>query len=172
MIGIIIFELFVISYTLGLWYYMRNKGYKNITRKFAILAIGVLLFEFMTEPMFINTGYSSWAYLYKDITWVVTLGWVSIFMTSIISVDYHFHHLPEKKRFWLYLLFIEALTVPIESGLVQTGMRKFSTIVTAQLSGLYIPLTVVPLEGIFAIPVLASLILTFYKYINHLFDTA
>lgn len=170
--GVLLFELFIIIYTAGLWLYMKSKKYKNITRKFAVLTVGVLLFEFMTEPMFQNIGFNSWAYLYKDITWIITLGWISIFMTAIMLVDYFFGYLPEKKRFWLYLLLIEVLTVPIESGLIQSGIRKYSNLIAVNLSGLYIPLTIVPIEAIYAIPVFTSLILAFYKYINHLFDTA
>ena len=169
--GITIIEVMIVIYTISLWVYMKKNKYRDVTRKFIILFVGVLLFEIMSEPMWLNEGFDSWAYIYKDITWVITLGWVSIFMTSILIVDHAFRHLPEKSRFWLYLLFIEAITVPIEAGLVESGVRKYAPVLTATMSGLFIPYTSVPLEAVYAIPLFTSLILTFYKYINHLFDT-
>lgn len=168
--GILIFEFAIIVFTISLWGYMKKKDYKNVTRKFIILFVGVLLFELMSEPMWLNQGFSWWAYLYKDITWIITLGWVSIFMVSILLVDFAFTKLPEKKKFWIYLLFIQAITVPIEAGLVQSGIRNYAPFLKATMTGFNIPLTVVPLEAIYAIPLFTSLILTFYKYVNYLFD--
>lgn len=162
-------EVVIILYVIALYIFMIKHKYKNIARKSIILIIGILLFEFMSEPMFENIGFHSWSYLYKDITWIVTLEWLSIIFTSIIIVDYLYSHLPEKRRFWLYLLFIEGITVPIEIFLVQTGIRKYAELLTVNLSGLYIPFTSVPIEGVFAIPAFTALILCFYKYVNHLF---
>ncbi len=163
-------ELFIIAFTIGLYFFMKKRGHKNVLRKLIILFVGVLLFEIMSEPMWLNLGFDSWAYIYKDITWIITLGWVSIFMTSILIVDHAFHHLPEKKRFWLYLLFSEAITVPLEMLLLETGIRKYAPILIDTMTGFTIPFTTVPLEAIYAIPLFTSLIIVFYKYVNHLFE--
>ena len=170
MIGILIFELFVIAFTIGLWIFMSKKGYKKVSRKFIVLFVGALLFEIMSEPMWINSKLSSWAFLYKDISWVLTLGWVSIIMFSILLVDYEFRKLPEKKRFWLYLLVIEAITVPLETVLFTVGIRGYAPELLARTSGFLIPFTTMPVEGVIVIPIFISLIITFYKYVNYLID--
>ncbi len=170
MSGVLLFEIIVILYTIGLFTYMVKKKYSNVLRKFCILFVGVLLFEIMSEPMWLNDGFSSWAYIYQDITWVLTLGWVSIFMTAIILIDRSYGSLSEHKRFWYYLLCIEAITVPIEMGLLQTGVRDYAPLLKQSMSGLLIPFTIVPIEAVYAIPLFAALIISFYKYINHLFE--
>ncbi len=163
-----IFEFIVIIYTILLAVFMIKRKHKNVLRKMAILFIGVLLFEIISEPMWLNTGFDSWAYIYRDITWVMTLAWVSVFLTAIMLVDYGYGRLPEKKRFWLYLLIIEAIYVPIEAGLIQTGVRAYAPVLTETMTGFAIPLTSVPLEAIYAIPIFTALILSFYKYVNYL----
>jgi hypothetical protein len=168
--GILIFEIFAIAFTVLLWVFMKSKGYKNVTRKFLILFFSVLLFEFMSEPMWANTGFQKWAYIWQDITWIITLGWVGIFMLTFLIVDYAFRTTPEKKKFWIYLLVLEAIVVPIESGLIISGVRGYAPILADTLSGYMIPLTVVPIEAVYAVPLFTSLIICFYKYINYLFD--
>ncbi|MBT4857930.1 hypothetical protein HON49_02050 [archaeon] len=168
---IIFLEVLIVVYFIGLWFYMNKKGYKNTTRKLIILFFGVLLFEVMSEPMWLNLGFHKWAYLYKDITWIITIGWVNIFTTSFLLVDYHFGHIIEYKRFWLYLFFVEAITVPLETLLLQTGIREYAGVLTSTMIGKTIPLTIVPIEAIYAIPLFATLIICFYKYVNYLFET-
>jgi len=163
-------EVFIIVFTVGLYLFMKKKGHKNVLKKMIILFIGVLLFEMMSEPMWLNIGFDRWAYIYNDITWIITLGWVNIFMVSMLVVDRAFYKLPERRRFWLYLLFSEAITVPIEMLLLMTGIRKYAPVLMETMTGFTIPFTNVPLEAIYAIPLFTSLILAFYKYVNHIFE--
>ncbi len=165
-----ILEIGIIILIIGLIWFMKAKGYKNIFRKLIILFIGVLLFEIMSEPMWLNLGFHKWAYLYRDITWIITLGWVVIFMIAFMLVDYSFSHMKEIKRFWLYLFVVEAIVLPVETLLLQTGIREYASVLTSTMTGKVIPLTVVPIEAVYAIPLFASLIICFYKYINHLFE--
>jgi len=60
--------------------------------------------------------------------------------------------------------------VPLESGLLITGVRGYAEVLTSTFSGTLIPFTPVPLEAIWALPLFTSLILTFYKYVNYLFE--
>ena len=163
-------ELLIIAYVAGLWLFMRRRGYQNPTRKFIILFLGVLFFEMISEPMWLNSGFSSWAYVYRDITWVLTLAWVGIFMTSIVAVDYYFRRLSETKRFFLYLLVAEAFTIPFETFLIQSGFRGYAPVLLDLLTGLKIPFTTVPVEAVYAIPLFTALIFSFYKYVNKLFE--
>ncbi len=171
MSGLLITEILIVAFTIILWVYMKTKGYRNVTRKFLILFFSVLLFEFMSEPMWNNSGFQNWAYIWQDITWVITLGWVGIFMFTFLIVDYAFRTTSEKKKFWIYLLVLEAIVVPLESALVISGIRGYAPILADTLSGYMIPLTVVPIEAVYAVPLFTSLIICFYKYINYLFDT-
>jgi hypothetical protein len=171
MSGLLIFELLTIIFVVGLFIYMKQKGYTNILRKFLILFVSILLFEIMSEPMWNNSGFQSWTYIWQDITWVITLGWIGIFMFTFLFVDYAFPTTSEKKKFWIYLLFLEAIVVPIESILLISGVREYAPILANTLSGYMIPLTQVPLEAVFAIPLFTTLIICFYKYANYLFDT-
>lgn len=169
-IGVLLYELGIIATIIAIWFFMTKKGYKNVTRKLIILFIGVLLFEIISEPMWLNTGFDSWAYIYRDITWVLTLGWVNVFILAILFVDY-FYKTPEKKKFFLYLLFIIALVIPAEAIMVSVGIRGYAEfLLEAMRSGLIIPVLYLPIEAIYAVPIFCSLILSFYKYINYLFD--
>ena len=169
--GILFYELGIILTTVLLWTFMTNKGYKNVTRKFLILFIGVLLFEIISEPMWINMGFSSWAYIYKDITWVLTLGWVNAFMLAIIGVDFAYQKSNEKIKFFLYLLFISALVIPVEAIMISLGIRGYAQfLLDSMQSGILMPLLYIPIEAIYAVPIFCALILSFYKYINYLLD--
>jgi len=171
MSGLLITEVLIIVFTIFLWIYMKAKGYRNVTRKFLILFFSIILFEFMSEPMWNNSGFQSWAYIWQDITWIITLGWVGIFMFTFLIVDYAFRKTSETRKFWIYLLFLEAIVVPIESVLVISGVRGYAPILADTFSGYLIPFTVVPIEAIYAVPLFTSLIICFYKYANYLFDS-
>jgi hypothetical protein len=170
MIGILLFELSIVFSLIGLWWYMTKRRHAHVLRKLAILFIGILLFEIMSEPMWINAGFQPWAFLYRDITWVLTLGWVVVFMVAILVVDYAAIGKSERQKFWLYLLLIETIVVPIESCLIIFGIRDYAPVLKSTMSGLTIPFTLVPLEAVFAVPLFAALIIAFYKYVNHLFE--
>jgi len=169
--SVLFYELGIILTTILLWTFMNNKGYKNVTRKFLILFVGVLLFEIISEPMWLNMGFSSWAYIYKDITWVLTLGWLNTFMLAIIGVDFIYQKSSEKTKFFLYLLFISALVIPAEAVMISMGLRGYAQfLLDSMQSGVLMPLLSIPIEAIYAVPIFCALILSFYKYINYLWD--
>lgn len=170
MSGILIFELALIIFTVGIGYLMKKNDYTNITKKMIILFIGVLLFEIMSEPMWKNYSLDSWAYIYHDVSWIITLGWVNIFLISILLVDHLFKKFEEKKKFWLYLLFVTIITTPIEVILLSTGIRGYASELTSTMSGMYIPLTSAPIEIILIIPLIAALVIPFYKTTIRIFN--
>ena len=163
---ILAFELFVIFYAVGLYLFMRQKQYKNVTRKFIILFFGVLFFEIISEPMWLNPGFDKWAYIYGDVTWIFTLGWLSVYMTSMILIDYFYGRLSAAKRFFMYILVAEAFIIPMETFLIQSGVRGYASVLLNNLSGILIPYTQMPLEALLAFPMFTALIITFYKYMN------
>ena len=170
-IGVLLYELGIIITTIAIWFFMTKKGYKNVSRKFIILFLGVLLFEIISEPMWLNSGFDSWAYIYGDVTWVLTLGWVNAFMLAILAVDYFYRDSSVKKKFFLYLLFISVLVIPVEAIMISAGLRGYADFLLETMrSGIIFPVLYLPVESIYAVPIFCSLILSFYKYVNYLFD--
>ena len=167
-IGALTLEILIILVSIGIFIYLKNYDSKA-KKKFIILFLAVFLFEIMSEPMWINHLFNSWAYLYGNVSWIVTLGWVDIFFVSFIIVDkliFKHKKASEKVKFWLYLLVVTIITVPIESLLLKYGFRSYSSALTDTFSGLLIPLTGVPIEVLIAVPMIAALIIPFYKYVN------
>ena len=91
-------------------------------------------------------------------------------MGSILAVDYIFRDLDEKRRSWIYLLFITALVIPSEIFLINAGFREYTAEVLKTTSGFLIPSTKIPVELFLVVPIFNSLIITFYKYLNYIWD--
>ena len=164
--NVLVFELLVIAITIGILVYMNKTGHKHVMKKFGLMLLSVFLFQIMSEPMWINSGLSSWAYLYGNVSWVLAFGWVSIFFLTFLIVDGHHKKMEEKKKFWLYLLVATIITVPAESLIIKMGIRSYADILSSTFSGIMIPLTQVPLEVLIAVPMISALIIPFYKYIS------
>jgi len=162
--NILLFELLVILVTIGILVYMKSSGKKEVIKRFGIMLLAVFLFYIMSEPMWINQGLSSWAYLYGNVSWVLALGWVSIFFLTFLIVDSEFKKMTEKGKFWLYLIVATIITIPAESLLLKLGIRSYAPLLSETFSGLLIPLTQVPLEVMLATPIITALIIPFYKY--------
>lgn len=165
-IGIIIVEILPLVVAIALYFSMRKIGYEKVGKKFIVMIAAVLLFMIMSEPMYRNPGLDFWAYLYRDIPWTVVLGWADIFFVSLIIVDKVWGKLKEKAKFWMYLLVVTIITVPIESVLLKNGLRTYADDLTNTFSGLMIPLTQAPIEILLAVPMIAALIIGFYKYLG------
>lgn len=165
---ILIFEVFVLALIIGTIVYAffrmvskkRNRLFKNLI----ITTIGVILFEIMIDPMVLNNRWSSWTYYYHDLSIIVTFGWIVIVSVSIYIIDAVFAHLSDFKKFWLYLCTIDAITLPVEIFLVQSGVRVYSPSLIQSSLGAYIPYTSIPLEVGFAIPLFFALVIGFVKY--------
>lgn len=165
-----IFEILSIFAFFALYSYMKYKKYKNVEQRLFILFIGILMFEILSVPMWHNIGFESWTYIYREVTLTLTLGWLSIFMASMLIIDHFFHKETEKRRYFYYLLLIEAIYVPLEIFLLTINMRGYSKELIATMTGFYIPFTTIPIEVVWAIPLFAALVITFYKYINCLVE--
>ena len=171
MFGVLVYEISIILISILLAWAMKKKGYQRILIRFVITFAGVLLFEIISEPMWINTGFSTWAYIYKDVTWILTLGWTNIIIMSTFFIDNWFASLSERKKFFLYLLLIVALVVPVEAIMMANGLRGYADFLLRTMSGLVIPILRLPVEAIYAVPIFSSLVLSFYKYLNYLLNS-
>jgi len=147
-------------------FYLAKRKYSDINKKVLILFMGVFLFEIMAEPMWINKNLPSWTYIYGNVSWLLTIGWTAIFMLSFLIGDWLFKKMSEKKKFWIYLLIVTLITTPIEVFMIRSGIRSYDISLTQTFSGITIPLTNVPLEIMLAVPLIAALVIPFYKYLS------
>lgn len=163
------FEAVVILGTIALlWLLSRVK--RNILLHYAIVAVGVLIFEVFTAPMWNNEKLGVWAYVYKDVSWVLTLGWSSMIIGTIYLVDRFLPTLREWQRFIAYLAILTVLTSIAESVVVAIGIRSYAPEVMDVLSGSMIPGTNISLHLLYYVPVFLSLVIAFYRYWAPLLD--
>lgn len=126
------------------------------------MAAGVLLFELFTAPMWDNLHLGWWAYLYQDVSWILTLGWSVLLLLVVVIVDRLLPRWRQWKRFLLYLLMLALLVLPLEMVLVAAGIRGYAPEVLEALLGVW--LAGVPLEMLYYVPVFSALVIGFYKY--------
>ena len=133
-------------------------------RSLGITAVAVLLFELMIEPMVVNAGFPSWSYVYRDITFLMTGVWIVLIALSTNLVDKFLFHIGLKARFVAYIAIVGLLALPIESWLIKNGFREYGATATADFTGIVTPITGVPVEVAFAIPLYMALIVAFSRY--------
>lgn len=159
----IILELGTIVLTLGLYHYMTKKKHKHVVNKMGIMAVAVFLFGLVSEHIWHNKGFSSWAYLFGDVSWVLILGFSNLFFISLLITDYYWKKQSEARKFWYTLGILTIISVPFEIYMLKAGIKVYDPVLLNSLSGLYIPLTNAPLEIIPSVPIIGALILPFYK---------
>jgi len=130
--------------------------------RLGVMAVAVLLFELFTAPMWDNLHLGWWAYLYQDVSWILTLGWSVLLLLVVALVDRLLPRWREWKRFLLVLLLLDLLVVPLEIALVAAGVRGYAPEVRAAVVGG--TLAGVPLEMLYYVPVFSGLLIAFYKY--------
>jgi len=163
----LIFEIFTIIVSILAIVLLKKKN-KNTLKRYLILIIGVLIFELFTQPLWHN-NLSKWAYLYQDVSWVLTLGWATILLLAMAFVDYSFK-LPEKKKFFLYVLCAAIIGLFAEAWVLSLGIRSYSPEVQAVLTGITIPLLNIPIKALYYLPVFMSLIIGFTRYFEWCLD--
>lgn len=168
-IPIVVFEVFILLGTVVALKIL-SKYQPNILKKFFLVAIGVFIFEFFTSPMWINSHLGPWAYVYQDVSWVLTVGWTTLILSTIVLVDKFLPLLSELKRFGLYLIFLTISVILLESLVVNLGIRTYAPETLELIHGLFIPILNVPLQILYYVPVFTSLVIGFYKYWNLVLD--
>ena len=156
------FEILVIIASLGALFLLQQKD-KNAWKKYLITAIGVLLFEYFTQALWLNKNLESWSYLYLDVNWVLTLGWTAIILVSSAFIDYTMEDLSDKKKYLMYVLAASIIGFFSESLVTALGKREYSASSQALMSGINI-FGSVPLEALYYIPVFMSLVIAFKMY--------
>ena len=139
-------------------------------RDFGVAFIGVLLFELMIEPMVVNSNLPEWSYIYRDVSVLMTGGWVLIIWLAVSLVDKYFIGRGLLERFFLYLAIVSLVTLPIEVLLMKYGFRVYGPSAVDNFSGLTLPFTSVPIEVVVAIPFYLALVIGFNRYWMYMLD--
>ena len=142
----------------------------RVPLRFGVMALGVLIFQLFTAPMWNNDHLGPWAYLYRDVSWVLTLLWSTLFLVLLEGIDRLLPRWRAWKRFTLALLLITLVALPIELLLVRLGVRSYAPEVLEAVGPWR--LAGVPLEFLYYVPVFAALVLGFYRYWSLVIDDA
>lgn len=163
------FEIFILAGS-AIALKILSKFQNNILKRFALVAIGVFIFEFFTSPMWVNSHLGPWAYVYQDVSWVLTVGWTTLILSVVVLVDQFFKKLNEWQKYGLYLLFLTFLVMIFESLVVNLGIRTYAPETLETINNLYIPLFNVPLQILYYVPAFCGLVIGFYKYWSFMLD--
>ena len=136
---------------------------------FALMALGVLFFELFTAPMWNNSHLGRWAYLYNDVSWILTLGWTVLFLLVLHLVDRCLPQWRALPRYLLCLVVITIITVPLETALVAVGIRSYAPEVQEAAVGGFVH--GVPVAILYYMPVFAALVIGFYRYWSFVIDS-
>lgn len=158
---IIVFEIVTIIASAAMVFFL-SKFKSKILVRFGVVAIGVLIFEMFTAPMWHNIKLGEWAYLYKDVSWILTIGWSAMILSVVVLTDHYLHKFSQPRRFGIYLIALTLIVLVAEYVVQQLGVRQYSEEVKAALVGVYFG--GVPIEIGYYVAVFMSLIIGFYKY--------
>lgn len=161
--AVIIFEVFVVlAAIIGVSIVRRYD--RRAWRHFLIVAIGIFIFEFFTHPLWLNEHMGRWAYVYRDVSWVLTLGWSTILFVLVKFVDTTWPKLAPLKRFGFYLLLITPISLIGEMAVVNLGLRNYSPESLQVINNHFIGVTGVPWSALYYIPIFMALCIGFMKY--------
>jgi hypothetical protein len=168
--AILVLEVVFLALYALIFFFVWRARHKKTIRNMIITLIAVVLFELMIDPLVANERLSSWTYYYRDLNIIITLGWVVIVSAAISLIDHFFSKLSSFKRFWLYVIAVDGLSLPAEIFLVQSGVRVYSESLLSTTYGALIPFTGVPFEVGLAIPMYFMLVIGFTKYWETILD--
>lgn len=166
---IAVFEIFVLVLALIIVPIIMRVDKKALS-KFGTLLIGVFIFEFFTSPMWNNFHMGSWAYVYRDVSWILTVGWAVMIFFIVTVVDRLIPKVKEWRRFLIYLLLLTSVATLFESLLVGIEVRSYSPEVLGVVGRYFIPYLGIPWHVFYYMPVFLSLIIGFYKYFGFAID--
>lgn len=151
-------------------FFVLSRTTQQLWLRTIVMMTGVFLFELFTSPMWHNEHLGRFAYVYCDVSWILTLGWTTLILAAVFSVDRWRPQWSEPKRFATYLGILLAVITIAEICVVALGIRKYSPEVLQAVSG--ISVLGVPVEILYYVPVFTALVIAFYKYWNFVIDRA
>jgi hypothetical protein len=161
-LGILMFELLIIAGVAAVFLIL-PKLQSKIGWRFLIMAIAILIFELFTAPMWQNLKMGWWAYIYRDVSWILTLGWTSLILSIVVFVDHFAKSLHLWKRFFIYMACLMVSVSFLEIIVVNLGIRRYSPEVLESSIGVF--LWGVPvIDVLYYTPVFTGLVIGFYQY--------
>ena len=158
-----IFELLVIALTVILLFYLQSKN-RNSSKVFLITAIGVLLFEYFTQALWFNQNLETWAYLYLDVSWIMTLLWTDVILFSMFLVEGLRSKASEVKKFFMNIGVITIFVVIIEWILIRANIRGYPEEILKLYESLPRLFGIVPLKELIYVFAFMSLVVAFVRY--------
>ena len=158
----VLFELAIIVLALVfllILYKIDNK----VLRRFFLVFIGILLFQYFTQALWLTKNLEPWTYLYLGVNWIITIGRSTMVIVSMAIVDIYFSRYSEKIRFLLYLVLLTISGVFAEAMTVAQGNIQYHPALKEVFSG-YTILGSVPVEALYYIPVFMMLVISFVRY--------
>jgi hypothetical protein len=157
-----LFETVVIVLALVMLLILYKLDHK-VLRRFSLIFIGVLLFQYFTQALWLTVGLESWSYLYLGINWIITLGRTTMVLVSVALVDLYLPKFSERTRFWIYLIPIVLLGIISETISAGAETIQYHPALEELFSGLTI-IGKLPIESLFYIPIFMIFVLSFMKY--------
>ena len=157
------FEVGVILLTLLILWVLRKSNDK-IYRRFGLAVLAVFLFEYFTHPLWINANLQPWAYLYLDVSWIITLCWVNLILVSMAIGEYMLPKAKEWKRFLSTMALITVSGLYLEWLFLRLGIREYPEVIQEYLTATFRIGNVVPIVELLYIPTFMALIIGFVKY--------
>jgi len=141
-----------------------RKSNKKIIRRFWLALVAVFLFEYFTQPLWINAGLVKWAYLYLDVSWILTLAWVNLILISMAIIEYLVPKFSELKKFGLSIGLVTIFGLYWEWVLIRLDIRKYPEAIQKLLDTTFRIGGVIPLIELIYIPTFMALVFAFIKY--------
>jgi hypothetical protein len=158
------FDIFVFI-AAGIFLFLYSKREKKYLAHLGTMMLGVLIFEIFTAPMWHNIHFGRFAYIYLDVSWILTLGWAVLLLSVVTLVDMYLPKLPVYWRFICYLAGMSILGFIAEISVVNLGLRTYSPEILNTVVGTY--LWGVPIEAFYYIAVMSALVISFHKYLAY-----
>lgn len=129
-----------------------------------LIAVGMFLIEFFTGPMWKNQHMGPWAYVYSDVSWILTIAWTVVISLTIYVVERVLRATKPWQRYVLFLVIITPVIIACDGLVRWLGIRESSPETAAAAGPEMFPIINVPLAGLYYLPVVMTLVYSFYKH--------
>lgn len=160
---ILVFEVAVVVAAILTYRFLATR-IRHALGHMALIAVGMFLVEFFTGPMWKNLHLGPWAYVYSDVSWILTIAWVVIISLAVYVVERVLRATVPWKRYVLFLAIITPVVVVCDGLVRWLGIRESSPETAAAAGPAMLPVINVPVAGLYYVPVVMTLVYSFYKH--------
>lgn len=134
----------------------------KILKIYCLTFVAVLVFEYFTQALWLNKNLAPWAYLYLDVSWIITLGWSTIIVVSGELVNSYIKTSNVKLKFLFNVIIVSIIGFFAEWVVLGLKIREYSVSALNVMSG--VKIGPVPIEALYYIPAFIILVLAFSIY--------